>query len=137
MLLGRPLQVDAAISDFHRPSVARVLVQLDTYKPRVLRIWIGHDSKGFWQKIEYKVWPDFCQHCGRIGQNQDQCFKKHPELRLVKERNMQSKSMLTQAYVAKMSKEMIPASAPDKLHHNSDSLDGHNELLHCNDPTSP
>ena len=47
MVLGRPLQVDAAISDFRRPSVARVLVELDTYKPRVLRIWIGDDSKGF------------------------------------------------------------------------------------------
>ena len=50
MVLGRPLQVDAAISDFRRPSVARVLVELDTYKPRVLRIWIGDDSKGLKKK---------------------------------------------------------------------------------------
>ena len=47
-LIGRPLKVDAATSDFRRSSVARVLIELDVSKAPIRRIWIGDDSKGAW-----------------------------------------------------------------------------------------
>mgnify|MGYP001560426426 CR=1 FL=1 len=76
--MGRPLQVDAATTDLKRPSVARVLVELDVAVPPVKRVWIGDENVGSWQKVEYEQWPEYCRFCERIGHLEQDCFKKNP-----------------------------------------------------------
>lgn len=45
-LLGRPLKVDSAIAQFKRPSLARVLVEVDVAKQTVRHVWIDDESLG-------------------------------------------------------------------------------------------
>lgn len=40
-MLGRPLRVDVATSTLRRPSVARVLVEVDVSKEPMKRVWMG------------------------------------------------------------------------------------------------
>ena len=83
-VLGRLLKIDAATEDLRRPSVARVLVEMDVTQTPVSRIWIGEEEYGFWQKVEYENWPEFCSFCERFGHEEQQCFKKHPTLKPTK-----------------------------------------------------
>nr|XP_027103207.1 uncharacterized protein LOC113724514 [Coffea arabica] len=80
-VLGRLLKVDAATGDLRRPSVARVLVEMDVTQTPVTRIWIGEEEYGFWQNVEYENWPEFCHFCERFGHDQQLCFKKNPALK--------------------------------------------------------
>lgn len=48
------------------------------------RLWIGDDQDGFWQVIEYENWPLFCGYCQLFGHGDTECFRKHPELKLVR-----------------------------------------------------
>ncbi|XP_071918822.1 uncharacterized protein [Coffea arabica] len=66
-LIGRPLQVDAATLNIKRPSVARLLIEVDVAKPPLPRVWLGDEEHGQWQKVQLEVWPSFCGHCERIG----------------------------------------------------------------------
>nr|XP_027109380.1 uncharacterized protein LOC113729260 [Coffea arabica] len=79
--LGRVLKVDSATSDLRRPSVARVLVEMDVSKEPVKRIYIGDDDYGFWQAVEVENWPAFCKFCDRVGHLEGDCFKKNPGLK--------------------------------------------------------
>lgn len=45
-LIGRPLQLDSAISNFKRPSVAHMLIKLDISKTSIKHIWIGDEEYG-------------------------------------------------------------------------------------------
>ena len=79
--LGRPLKIDASTSDMRRPSVARVLVELNVASNPVRRIWIGDEHFGFWQAIEMEIWLSYCGFCSRFGHAEEQCFHKNPFLR--------------------------------------------------------
>nr|XP_027099129.1 uncharacterized protein LOC113718420 [Coffea arabica] len=83
-LLGRPLQADSATSSFKRPSVARVLVEVDLAMEPVKRIWIGDDTYGHWQQVDYESWPAFCSFCQRAGHAEAECFRKNPALKPAK-----------------------------------------------------
>ncbi|XP_027156871.1 uncharacterized protein LOC113758040 [Coffea eugenioides] len=83
-LLGRPLKVDEATASLKRPSVARILLEIDVLQSPKSRIWIGDDQWGFWQKIEYKGYPAYCGFCSLIGHTESVCHRKHPELRPVR-----------------------------------------------------
>ncbi|XP_071933880.1 uncharacterized protein [Coffea arabica] len=66
-LIGRPLQVDSATLNLKRPSVTRLLVEVDVAKSTAPRIWIGDVDDGHWQKVEYEEWPKFCSFCEKVG----------------------------------------------------------------------
>ncbi|XP_027124270.2 uncharacterized protein [Coffea arabica] len=83
-LLGRPLKVDEATAALKRPSVARLLLEVDVLNSPRSRIWIGDDQWGFWQKIEYEEYPSYCVFCSSIGHVESTCHQKHPELRPVR-----------------------------------------------------
>lgn len=68
------MQVDLATRDSRRPSVARVLIELDVSKSPARRFWIGDENRGFWQKIDYEVWPEFCKFYDRTGHMEDSCY---------------------------------------------------------------
>ena len=53
--LGRPLKIDASTSDMRRPSVARVLVELNAASNPVRHIWIGDEHFRFWQPVEMEM----------------------------------------------------------------------------------
>nr|XP_027093600.1 uncharacterized protein LOC113714003 [Coffea arabica] len=79
-LLGRFLKIDSATLALKRPSVARVLVEMDVSVSPPHRIWIGEDQEGFWQSVEYENWPKFCGFCTRFGHEVGECFRKNPDL---------------------------------------------------------
>ncbi|XP_027169589.1 uncharacterized protein LOC113769330 [Coffea eugenioides] len=79
--LGRPLRVDAATCDLRRPSVARVLVEINITAPPVKRVRIGDEEFGFWQLVEMENLPEYCSYCTIFGHATEQCFRKHPALR--------------------------------------------------------
>lgn len=65
--------------------MARVCVEIELLKPRPHRIWIGFGDYGFWQSIEYKVFPHYYSICCKLGHQEDKGlinyvsrFKKDP-----------------------------------------------------------
>ncbi|KAL0447831.1 UNVERIFIED_CONTAM: hypothetical protein Slati_1911000 [Sesamum latifolium] len=53
-LTGLPLKLDEATAEGHRPSVARVCIELDLTKPRPNSLWIGNDGKFMAQSVIYE-----------------------------------------------------------------------------------
>ncbi|KAL0908717.1 hypothetical protein M5K25_023224 [Dendrobium thyrsiflorum] len=84
-IFGRPLQTDQATASVSRPSVARVLVELDVYKKHPKEIWLGSDLTGYFQKVEFENVHIFCNHCKLYGHGAPECFILHPALRQKKE----------------------------------------------------
>ncbi|KAL0912896.1 hypothetical protein M5K25_016310 [Dendrobium thyrsiflorum] len=80
-LFGRPLQTDQAMAARTRPSIARVLVEVDITKKHAKEVWVGWKSYGYLQKVEFKNIPDFCSHCKMHGHASTVCFKLHPDLK--------------------------------------------------------
>ncbi|XP_071920617.1 uncharacterized protein [Coffea arabica] len=70
-LLGRPLKVDEATASLKRPSVARILLEVDVL-----------------QKIDEIItnerYPSYCGFCSLIVHTEAICHRKHPELRPVR-----------------------------------------------------
>lgn len=46
---------------------------------------IGDDSQGHSQKVEYETWSSFCLFYAKIGHEEDDCFKKDPLLKPLRE----------------------------------------------------
>ncbi|PKU87424.1 hypothetical protein MA16_Dca008520 [Dendrobium catenatum] len=84
-ILGRPLQTDQATASVSRPSVARILVEVDISKKFPNEIWLGSELNGYFQKVEFENFPIFCMHCKMHGHNMNDCFKLHPNLKISKE----------------------------------------------------
>ncbi|KAL0928937.1 hypothetical protein M5K25_000873 [Dendrobium thyrsiflorum] len=80
-LFGRPLQTDQATAARTRPSVARVLVEVDITKKHAKEVWVGSKAYGYLQKVEFENIPDFCSHCKMHGHASTVCFKLHPDLK--------------------------------------------------------
>ncbi|KAL0909928.1 hypothetical protein M5K25_020838 [Dendrobium thyrsiflorum] len=72
-LFGRPLQVDHATSVGSRPSVARVLVELDVSKKYPDKIWLGPENFGYIQSVEMEIFPPFCGLCKCLGHLKGAC----------------------------------------------------------------
>ncbi|KAI0501240.1 hypothetical protein KFK09_016183 [Dendrobium nobile] len=89
-IFGRPLQMDQATASISRPSVARVLVELDVSKKYPNEIWLGSEVKGYFQKVEIENLPIFCSFCKMHGHAASECFKKFPNLRVPKKSNTQA-----------------------------------------------
>ncbi|PKU82306.1 hypothetical protein MA16_Dca019577 [Dendrobium catenatum] len=80
-IFGRPLQTDQATASRTRPSVARVLVEVDISKKHPKEVWVGSKAFGYLQKAEFEKIPDFCTHCKVHGHANVDCFKLHPEFK--------------------------------------------------------
>ncbi|KAL0907506.1 hypothetical protein M5K25_021921 [Dendrobium thyrsiflorum] len=80
-LFGRPLQTDQVTAARTRPSVARVLVEVDITKKHAKEVWVGSKAYGYLQKVEFENIPDFCSHCKMHGHASTVCFKLHPGLK--------------------------------------------------------
>ncbi|PKU63951.1 hypothetical protein MA16_Dca021580 [Dendrobium catenatum] len=80
-IFGRPLQTDQATVSRTRPSIARVLVEVDISKNHPKEVWVGSKAYGYLQKAEFEKIPDFCTHCKVYGHAYVDCFKIHPELK--------------------------------------------------------
>ncbi|KAI0511114.1 hypothetical protein KFK09_011737 [Dendrobium nobile] len=70
-----------ATANRSRPSVARVLVEIDITKKHPKEIWIGSDKCGYLQKVDYEKVLDFCLHCKIHGHAIQECFVAHPHLK--------------------------------------------------------
>ncbi|KAL0912358.1 hypothetical protein M5K25_018324 [Dendrobium thyrsiflorum] len=84
-IFGKPLQTDQATASISRPSVARVLVELDISKKHPDEIWLGSELNGYFQKVDFENLPIFCSHCKMHGQGLKECFRLYPHLRKEKE----------------------------------------------------
>ncbi|PKU75975.1 hypothetical protein MA16_Dca006022 [Dendrobium catenatum] len=80
-IFGRPLQIDQATASRTRPSVSRVLVEVDILKKHPKEIWVGSKAYGYLQKAKFEKVPDFCTHCKIHGHANVDCFKIHPDLK--------------------------------------------------------
>ncbi|KAI0504039.1 hypothetical protein KFK09_014986 [Dendrobium nobile] len=80
-IFGRPLQTDQATASRTRPSVARVLVEVDISKKHPKEVWVGSKAFGYLQKAEFEKIPEFCTHCKVHGHANVDCFKLHPEFK--------------------------------------------------------
>ncbi|XP_020702189.1 uncharacterized protein LOC110113827 [Dendrobium catenatum] len=80
-IFWRPLQTDQATASKTRPSVARVLVEVDISKKHPKEVWVGSKAYGYMQKAEFEKFPEFCNHCKMHGHAVADCFKLNPDLK--------------------------------------------------------
>ncbi|KAI0491773.1 hypothetical protein KFK09_026033 [Dendrobium nobile] len=76
-----PLQTDQATASCTRPSVARILLEIDISKNHPKEIWVGSKAFGYMQKVEFDNITDFCPQCKMHGHAQKDYFILHPELK--------------------------------------------------------
>ncbi|KAL0910736.1 hypothetical protein M5K25_018820 [Dendrobium thyrsiflorum] len=79
-IFGRPLKIDHATSTGSKPSVARVLVELDVSKYFPDKVWVGPDILGFIQSVVMEELPSYCSHCKSLGHSKLECHFLHPQL---------------------------------------------------------
>ncbi|KAI0515927.1 hypothetical protein KFK09_008598 [Dendrobium nobile] len=68
-----PLKVNSATSVGSRPSLARVLVELDVTKIYPKQIWLGPKESGYIQNVQLETFPDFCEYCKCLGHLKGHC----------------------------------------------------------------
>ena len=78
---GNPLKLDEATANLSRPSVARVLVEVDVSKKYKDRIWIGTEKVGFFQRAVFENMPKYCNYCYKMGHEMNECYVKAPSLK--------------------------------------------------------
>ncbi|KAL0915877.1 hypothetical protein M5K25_013341 [Dendrobium thyrsiflorum] len=81
-IFGRPLKIDQATSVGSRPSVARILVELDVSKQHSDKVWVGPDNLGYVQSAVLENVPSYCLHCKALGHSNADCLVLHPHLAL-------------------------------------------------------
>ncbi|KAI0494577.1 hypothetical protein KFK09_024718 [Dendrobium nobile] len=72
-IFGRPIQTDNATAAGSRPSVARILVELDVTKPYPNSVWLGPEKLGYVQKVVFECMPVFCSSCKTLGHKKMDC----------------------------------------------------------------
>ncbi|KAI0501871.1 hypothetical protein KFK09_016816 [Dendrobium nobile] len=72
-MFGNPLKVDSATSAGSRPSLARVLVELDVTRTYPKHIWLGPEDSGYIQNVQFEIFPDFCESCKCLGHLKGHC----------------------------------------------------------------
>ncbi|KAI0510483.1 hypothetical protein KFK09_011085 [Dendrobium nobile] len=83
-VFGRPLQSDQATAARSRPSVARILVEIDITKNHPKEVWLGSEKQGYLQQVEFEKVPDYCNHCRIHGHSFSDCYVVHPQLKKIK-----------------------------------------------------
>ncbi|KAI0522699.1 hypothetical protein KFK09_005084 [Dendrobium nobile] len=81
-IFGQPLKTDNATANGSRPSVDRVLVELDITKQYPDQIWLDSETLGYAQNVEIEVFPFYCGHCKALGHSKAECSVLHPILLL-------------------------------------------------------
>ncbi|KAL0922396.1 hypothetical protein M5K25_006379 [Dendrobium thyrsiflorum] len=66
-IFGKPLKIDSATSVGSRPSMARVLVELDITESYPNKVWIGPENLGYVQQVVMEDFPPFFASCKCIG----------------------------------------------------------------------
>ncbi|KAL0907645.1 hypothetical protein M5K25_022065 [Dendrobium thyrsiflorum] len=79
-IIGRPLKIDQATSVGSRPSVARILVELDVSKQHPDKVWVGPDNLGYVQSVVLENVPPYCLHCKALGHSNEDCVVLHLHL---------------------------------------------------------
>ncbi|KAL0913285.1 hypothetical protein M5K25_016733 [Dendrobium thyrsiflorum] len=77
-IFGKPLKIDTATSVGSRPSVARVLVEIDITKTYPGKVWLGPDNLGYVQQVTMEEFPSFCASCKCIGHVLGNCRDLYP-----------------------------------------------------------
>ncbi|KAH0448611.1 hypothetical protein IEQ34_022411 [Dendrobium chrysotoxum] len=72
--------MDNGTSNGTRPSVARVLVELDVTKRYPDQVWLGSESLGYIHFVEMEVFPSYYVHCKALGNSKLECHILHPHL---------------------------------------------------------
>ncbi|XP_020678725.1 uncharacterized protein LOC110096915 [Dendrobium catenatum] len=72
-VFGRPIQTDNATAVGSRPSIARILVELDISKNYPDSVWLGPEKLGYVQKVVLEGMPNFCLHCKVVGHKKSEC----------------------------------------------------------------
>lgn len=80
-LFGWPLQIYNAIVVGSRPSIIRVLVELDITKHYPNSILLGPQKFSYVQKVIMNDFPTFCDHCKTLGHFKDEWFHLNPTLK--------------------------------------------------------
>ncbi|PKU80021.1 hypothetical protein MA16_Dca014386 [Dendrobium catenatum] len=73
LLFGNPLKVDNATALGSRPSVARVLVEIDITKKFLDKILIGPEKRGHFQQVFMEDFPLICPKCKRFCHSLGDC----------------------------------------------------------------
>ncbi|KAL0927251.1 hypothetical protein M5K25_001414 [Dendrobium thyrsiflorum] len=63
-----------------RPSIARVLVEIDVTKKYSDFVWICSKTLGFRQRVELEDFPSYCDHCKVLGHSNVECCVLNPSL---------------------------------------------------------
>lgn len=76
--VGTPLALDAAMYGRTRPSMEKIIVEVDLLKPLPDSVFFGQEYdesplKGYTQKLEYEGVPKYCKHCRKLGHNMINC----------------------------------------------------------------
>ncbi|KAL0906731.1 hypothetical protein M5K25_025248 [Dendrobium thyrsiflorum] len=79
-IFGRPFKIDHATSIGSRPSVARILVELDVSKQHPDKVWVGANNLGYVQSVVLENVPSYCLHCKALGHSNANCLVLHPHL---------------------------------------------------------
>ncbi|PKU86880.1 hypothetical protein MA16_Dca017308 [Dendrobium catenatum] len=74
-VFGRPIQTDNATASGSRPSVARVLVEIDVTKSFPDSVWLGLEKLWYVQKVIFEGMPNFCLFCKALGHKKLDCPK--------------------------------------------------------------
>ncbi|PKU60673.1 hypothetical protein MA16_Dca028358 [Dendrobium catenatum] len=74
-VFGRPIHTDNATASGSRPSVARVLVEIDVSKSFSDTVWLGPEKFGYAQKVIFEGMPNFCSFCKALGHKKIECPK--------------------------------------------------------------
>ncbi|PKU69884.1 hypothetical protein MA16_Dca011902 [Dendrobium catenatum] len=79
-IFGYPLKTDNATSTGSRPSVARVLVEIDVTKKFPNKIWVGPENAGYVQSVVFEEFPEYCVHCSSLVHSKAGCTILHPNI---------------------------------------------------------
>ena len=108
---GNPLKLDEATANLTRPSVARVLVEMDVSKSFRERIWIGSEKKGFFQRVVFENLPKYCSYCFKMGHEMSKCYIKTPSLvqhEAPKDNIPPKKTLHTKEMIKKVQQKYVP-----------------------------
>ncbi|CAH9088012.1 unnamed protein product [Cuscuta europaea] len=79
-MIGKPLKVDTATSNYSRPSRAKVCVELDLLREIPSKMLIMHGAKEIIQSVTYEELPKYCVKCNKIGHSKDECGIPKPRV---------------------------------------------------------
>ncbi|KAL0926278.1 hypothetical protein M5K25_002494 [Dendrobium thyrsiflorum] len=79
-IIGRPLKIAQATSVGSRPSVARILVELDVSKQHPDKVWVGPNNMGYVQSVVLENVPSYCLHCKALSHSNADCMVLHLHL---------------------------------------------------------